>query len=186
MSTTPTEPVLTPEQICRAKTWQDEDERFHNALIAFTAAIGNALDVCSYGLTIGEAYVPFDSDAEDECDEDTEDAALCTQAWVRVTDISPTGGVTGFDGSQCDSLLRLGLEVGVLRCMTIEEQGEAPKASDVLVAALQSMDDMRAIYRAATEDPDAAVWDTLLAGQWVPNGPMGGQYGGIWTFTVEI
>lgn len=162
---------------------EQTDERFHNSLIAFTAAIGEALDVCSYGLTIGEAYVPFDPDDGDCNDAEDEDLVQCTQAWVRVAGVAPTGGITLFDGSECDSLLRVTLEVGVLRCIEVEEEGEAPKASDVLVAAIQSMSDMTAIYRAAM---DLEVWDAINAGEWIPNGPLGGQYGGIWNFTVEI
>jgi hypothetical protein len=174
----------TPEQ---EMAWADEDERLENGLVALAAAVGNALKVCSYGLTIGEAYVPFDPDDEDECEpEETEDGELlmCEQAWVRVASVQPiSGGVSALDGEACDSVLRLELEVGVLRCIEVPQGGEAPKASDVLVAAIQSMRDMQAIRRAAE---NTEVWDALIVGQWVPNGPLGGQYGGVWTFTVEV
>lgn len=156
-------------------------ERLHDALIQFTGCIGNALeDICSYGLTIGEEYVPFDPDPEDECDDEE---VQCSQAWVRVVSVVATKLSESFDGSDCASTLALELEVGVIRCVPIEEDGEAPKASDVLIAALQAMTDMNTIHCAAF---GCEVWESLSAGQWVPFGPLGGQHGGTWSFTAEI
>lgn len=172
MTTTPPEDTETPKTA---------EERLHDALIGFTGCIGEALeDVCSYGLTIGEGYVPFDPDPEDECEEDE---AACSQAWVRVMGVTPFGGVDSFGGDSCSVALRLELEVGVLRCIEIAEDGEAPSASDVLVAAMQSMTDMLALQCAALE---CDVWESVDLGTWSPSGPLGGQYGGTWTFTVEL
>lgn len=157
------------------------EERLHDALIEFTGCIGNALEgVCSYGLTIGEVYVPFDPDEEDECEEDE---AICSQAWVRVDGVTPAPMEPSFDGTDCAVVLRIGLEVGVLRCVEIPDKGEAPTASDVLIAAMQSMSDMLAIQCAAFS---CEVWSSIELGEWTPSGPLGGQYGGIWTFTVEL
>lgn len=149
------------------------------ALVAFTGCIGEALeDICSYGLTIGETYVPFDPDPEDDCEVEE---VLCSQAWVRVANVTPVGS-EGWSGD-CGTVMRLDLEVGVLRCVPIEEDGEAPAATDVLLAALQSMEDMQKIYCAAME---CEVWNSIESGSWVPSGPLGAQYGGMWSFTVEI
>jgi hypothetical protein len=79
--------------------------------------------------------------------------------------------------------MRLTLEVGVLRCLDIPEEGAAPTAQDVLVAALQAMSDMRAIYCAAMA---CEVWDSIDSGTWTPSGPLGPEYGGVWTFDVEV
>lgn len=157
------------------------DERLIDALLAFTGCVGGALKgICSYGLTIGEAYVPFDPDPEDSCEEDE---VACSQAWVRVTDVQPApGSPEGWSGD-CALALRMGLEVGVLRCLDVPEDGEAPTASDVLVAAMQSMEDMNALLCAAM---GCEVWDAIRVGTWSPSGPLGGQYGGIWTFSVDI
>lgn len=155
-------------------------DRINDALVSFTGCIGEALaGICSYSLTIGESYVPFDPDPEDECGEDD---VQCEQAWVRVESITPTEGIDGWDGT-CAQTLSLNLEVGVLRCIEIEEGGEAPKAQDVLTAAMQSMEDMNAIYCAAMA---CEVWERIDVGSWSPLGPTGGQYGGTWTFTVEV
>lgn len=162
--------------------------RLENSLITFTSRIGAAVeDICSYGLTIGESYVPFNPDEDEEC---TEEEVACSQVWVRVESITPrdSGAEQGW-GGDCALTLNMELEVGVLRCIETVEDGEAPTASDVLVYAIQNLEDMNAILCAAMADspegePD--IWDAIYVGQWVPTGPLGGQYGGIWSFTVEI
>lgn len=157
----------------------------HLALITFTGCIGEAVeDICSYGLTIGETYVPFDPDPEDGCEDDE---VACSQVWVRVMGVDTTG-VDSFDG-ECSAVMSLDLEVGVLRCIEIPEDGEAPTASGVMVAALQAMTDMKAIYCAAmscNNEDGTSVWASIESGVWTPQGPLGGQIGGTWTFTVEM
>lgn len=161
-------------------TSDEQSLSLEDSLIAFTGCVGEALgDICSYGLTIGDSYVPFDPDPEDACEDDE---AACAQAWVRVMNAGSTGSSEdSFGGEDCSSELRIEIEVGVTRCFGIEEEGAAPTASDVLVAAMQAMTDMRAIYCAAM---NCEVWSSIDSGQWTPSGPMGGQYGGTWTFTV--
>lgn len=156
-------------------------DRMLDSLVSFTGCVGEALEgICSYGLTIGETYVPFDPDPEDDC---AEGEAVCSQAWVRVMGASPRYAQDSFEDGDCSVVLALTLEVGVIRCIDISEDGEAPTANEVLVAAMQSMTDMRAIYCAAMA---CEVWDSINSGQWTPSGPLGGQYGGVWTFDVEV
>lgn len=151
------------------------------ALLDFTGCVGEAPgNICSYSLTIGENYVPFlpDDEDEDECDEGT-----CSQVWVRVTDIQPKqSSVEGWTGDCAETLVYF-LEVGVIRCIEIPEGGEAPTATDVLSGALQSMEDMKRIHCAATS---CDVWGVFNTGIWNPLGPLGGQFGGIWTFSAEL
>jgi len=154
-------------------------ERLNEALLGFTGCIGLALDdLCSYGLTIGDSYVPFDPDPEDNCDADE---VMCSQAWVRVMSVNPLSSA-GWEGD-CATVLRIDLEVGVIRCIDIPEDGEAPTATDVMAAAMQAMTDMTAIFCAAM---DCEVWSSITSDIWSPFGPLGGQYGGTWTFTVEV
>lgn len=156
-------------------------DRLHEAIIEFAACVGNAVeDICSYGYTIGQTYVPFNPDPEEDCDEDD---IQCSQLWVRTTSVTPTTAEPGFSGQDCATTLRMGLEVGILRCIEVPEDGEAPTATDVLVAGLQAMTDMNTILCAALS---CEAWDGLTIGSWSPTGPLGGQYGGIWTFTVEL
>lgn len=168
MSTTPDE-APTPS------------ERLNTALMNFTACVGESVpDICSYGLTVGDSYVPFDPDEDEECDDDD---AACSQIWVRVVSVNPQS-IDSWTGD-CATTLSLTLEVGVYRCFEVMEEGEAPTATMVAVAAMQSMDDMNAIHCAAMGCDDE-TWDEIRSGAWVPLGPLGGQYGGMWTFTVEF
>jgi len=164
-------------------------DRINHALVEFTGCIGTSLDeICSYSLTFGEVYVPFVPNEDDDCD--TEDD--CNQAWVRVTDITVAYDEKGWDASPggdgtcegtCGGTFVVGLEVGVLRCYEVPEGGEAPTAELVLASAMQSMEDMSAIFGAAM---NCQVWESIVPGQWQPEGPLGGQYGGFWNFTVEL
>lgn len=155
-------------------------EKLNDALIEFTACVGGSVDdICSYGLTIGESYVPFDPDPDDECEDDE---IQCSQLWVRVVNSNPaSSGVESFAGQDCALVMEINLEVGIYRCVEIPEGGEAPTATDVLVSAAQAMEDMKRILCAALA---CEVWDSISVGTWLPTGPLGGQYGGIWTFTV--
>lgn len=167
-------------------------EAINAALLGFTGCIGNALEgICSYSLTFGEMYVPFKPDEGEDCDDEDD---TCSQAWVRVTDVSVVfppnaqmdpspGGGDGCDGPQCGGVFNIGLEVGVLRCYEVPEDGEAPTATQVMASALQSMYDMSALYQAAM---NCEVWTGIDPGPWQPEGPLGGQYGGFWNFTVEL
>lgn len=154
-----------------------------DALVGFVGCVGLSIpDICSYGLTVGDHYVPFNPDEDDDC-EDDEQSVACSQIWVRVDKITPTAVTENFAGSDCTSVLSIGLEVGVLRCFGIEEGGEAPSATDVMEASLQTVSDCLAIQCAAL---GCEVWESIVVGSWAPLGPLGGQYGGYWTFTVEL
>lgn len=156
-------------------------DRLHDALVQFTGCVGEALTgICSYSLTIGETYVPFEPDADSDC---SPDDAACSQAWVRVTSVQAVYAQDSFGGGDCGAALSIGLEVGVTRCTEIPSNGEAPAESDVLAYALQAMTDMQAVYCAAMA---CEVWDSINSGQWTPSGPLGGQYGGVWTFEAEL
>jgi len=155
-------------------------DKINDAIAHFTGDIGTALeDICSYGWTIGDSYVPFDPDEDSECDDDE---ALCSQMWVRVVQISAETADEAWDAS-CALELRIELEVGVLRCITVPEDGEAPTETDVLAAAMVAMDDMNTIQCAGM---NSEAFDDLTLGTWVPVGPQGGQYGGVWSFTAVV
>lgn len=171
-------------------------------LLNISESVGQSLpDLCSYGLTVGESYVPFDPDEEDE--DCGHDEGGCSQAWVRVMGIndrplSADGGDGWGDGDldgwgdddddkddeDCKCGFVVDFEVGAIRCFPAADGGAAPTATEVLLAASQTMDDMSMIRCAVMN----TKWDgaSLEVGQWVPMGPAGMMYGGVWTFTVTI
>lgn len=164
-------------------------------LLNVAMSVGAALDdLCSYGLTVGESYVPFDPDPEDE--DCGHDEGGCSQAWVRVMSISDRllteeggdwseGDLDSADeDGDCSCGFVVDFEVGAIRCFPTADGGAAPTATEVLLASGQTMDDMAAIRCAVmnTKWPGAS----LEVGQWVPMGPAGMMYGGVWTFTVTV
>lgn len=154
--------------------------RVLNALIEFTGCIGGGFDdVCSYSLIPGEGYIPFEPDEDEDCEDED-----CSQVWVRVVSANPTPQNTeGWDGQQCGFTMDVNLEVGILRCMEVVEKGKAPSASAMLGYAMQAMEDSDAIMCAAL---GCDVGISLDIGQWTPLGPLGGEYGGQWTMTLQV
>lgn len=159
----------------------DEDESpVIKALIEFTGCIGGSFtDVCSYALIPGDAYIPFTPDDDgDSCDDED-----CSQVWVRVANAGVARPAQeGWDES-CSTSLMLDLEVGIMRCMEVVEKGEAPTGTALLGYAMQAMDDMNTIMCAAM---NCEVWTSISMGQWTPIGPMGGEFGGQWTMSVQV
>jgi hypothetical protein len=158
----------------------DAENPLLKALIEFTGCIGGAVDVCSYSLIHGEGYVPFapDDDEDDEACEEED----CSQVWVRVTNIEVVS-TKGWDDTTCALARRVGLEVGIIRCMKVVPEGEAPSATDMLAYAMQAMEDANALMCSAL---GCDVWHEITIGQWTPLGPLGGEYGGQWTMTAEL
>lgn len=158
-------------------------DRLNAALVTFTGCIGSAFnDICTYGLTVGDTYVPFDPD-DDEAESEDCDEYGCSQVWVRVDSVNAIVPDSWDNG--CSVGYQIEIEVGIIRCMEIPEDGEAPKASDVLAYAMQSNDDMNRILCAAMGcDEIEDEIDSIEAGSWQPVGPLGGQYGGTWNFTL--
>lgn len=158
-------------------------ENIQMAFAAFVSCIADAFpDVCSVGMTIGSEYVPFRPDPDDDCEDDEDDEEFCTQVWVRFTGAAVSGS-TGFDGGFCGSEMEMGVEVGIYRCFEMDEDGEAPTATQMFEAALQSIEDQATILCAANA---CDVWSKIVAGQWTPLGPQGYQYGGQWSFTTWL
>lgn len=149
-----------------------------DAIATFVGCMGEAFpDICSHGLVAGEAYVPFNPDDDEDCGEDD---VVCSQVWVRVTGINAVSE-ENMSGSDCAIDYEIGLEVGVYRCYDVPGDGEAPSATESMACALQALADMKTMQEAAY---GCEVWSGINFGQWSPLGPMGGQFGGMWTMTA--
>lgn len=158
------------------------ESRVLKALIEFTGCIGGAFDdVCSYALIPGDGYIPFAPDEDDEENCEDED---CSQVWVRVTSMNPTPKNTeGWDGQECGFTMDLSLEVGIMRCMEVIAEGEAPTATAMLAYAMQAVEDSNVLMCAAL---GCDVGISLNIGSWTPLGPLGGEFGGSWTMTLQV
>lgn len=107
----------------------------------------------------------------------------CGQAWVRVVTVYPMSvlGQANVETRNCDVGLGADLEVGLLRCWPIEEDGEAVDPLTMLEVAQQQLLDEESLRRAVSCCEE--LKDYIL-GQWTPVGPEGGLIGG--TYTVYV
>lgn len=79
------------------------------------------------------------------------------------------------------------LAVGVLRCgPTLDMEGNAPDPDEVTSTGLQVAVDAGIVRETLAEHhPDHANYP-LVVDTWSPLGPLGGCYGGEWTFWADI
>ena len=168
-----------------------EDPDIYPALVALSACLCAELTAsglptpCFCGVLPG-ANVPMSYCGE--CG-GFSDAKCGGQAWVRLDSVFPsTIFPSPADTTQCSTGLAASIEIGVLRCMQVmEEGGEAPSLDEQVRATRLQMADMQAMRRAVMccdwrADPDHKI----LLTTYVPVGPEGGCVGGTWTFMVEV
>jgi hypothetical protein len=77
------------------------------------------------------------------------------------------------------------IEVGVLRCVNIPDEGEALDPDEMLVAANQQTDDMLSMQKAIMCCDSLNNVD-FTVGVYVPAGPDGGVLGGTWSLSVLV
>lgn len=107
----------------------------------------------------------------------------CGQAWVRVVSVYPSTalGEANTEARNCDVGMGADIEVGILRCWPIEDEGEPVEPAVMFEVAEQQLID-EASLRSAVQCCDAL--DAYILGQWNPVGPEGGLIGG--TYTVYV
>ena len=85
------------------------------------------------------------------------------------------------DGVLCSYPITHQLEVGVVRCIAVEDEGELPTKDELTLIALEQMEDQAALrYAINNAAPRMNSLDN-----WVPEGPQGGCIGGHWTLYVS-
>jgi hypothetical protein len=133
---------------------------------------------CWCGLTLGV------NAAWDGCGECADGG--CGMGWVRLDGAYP---FTAFPveeteiASTCGTFTGYTIEVGALRCMPQNEDGQ-PLGPDVTLGlAVDQARDMLALRSAILCCPAWPDWPVLL-GSWQPLGPEGGCVGGFWTFAL--
>lgn len=152
--------------------------RLEDLAACLCAAVDDTSSMCFCGILPGEQWYDV-SDCEDNCG----------QAWVRVAQVFPARSLGepdvtyGFtDTGNCGAVLSLTVEMGVLRCLEIPEDGTAQSAPILLAAAEQQMKDMLDIRKAVV---CCTSFSEKLMGVWTPIGPVDGSViGGFWTVTL--
>lgn len=137
-------------------------------------------DLCFCGVLPGEIVVA-DVGAEENCDNG------CGMAWTRIESAYPSESVAQVrvTPNSCGAQLGIDIELGVLRCYPLPDNGQPPDAQVLAEAAAAQQNDMMAIWRAVNccEILKDVNVDYLL-GVFAPSGPLGGVVGGTWTVSV--
>jgi len=111
----------------------------------------------------------------------------CGMAWTRLVTAYPASGLAvPFDptiSGGCGLLLGVTIEIGVIRCINLPDDG-IPEAAELERATRQQMEDMLAMRRAVLccglETGDYAL------SNYQPYGPEGIIVGGWWTLDAVI
>lgn len=111
----------------------------------------------------------------------------CGMAWVRLAKAYPavSPGTPDNSDQPCGQFLGADIEMGVLRCLPIPDDGSGPSADELESAALQAVADMLTM-RAAVMCCSALTDVPYRLGQYTPVGPAGAVIGGTWTISVAI
>lgn len=128
--------------------------------------------VCFCGIIPGEAAVgQYAGDCDDECG----------MAWVRLGSSYPSDrlGTINENPGNCTAGLGIDVEMGIMRCFPIPEDGSAPSPEELTeVSNLQIMD-MMVMWKAAMCCADLPNKEFRLTG-YTPIGPAGDMIGGSW------
>lgn len=112
----------------------------------------------------------------------------CSMAAVRVVSMwpskvfpMPVDGTSSRPGEKLSYVVQY--EMVVDRCYRNTDKNEMPAIEELDSLQRDAMDDFRAMQRAAQ---CAFTRGSVLIGQWIPRGPMGGMHGGALTITVAV
>lgn len=128
---------------------------------------------CFCGVIPGEAAV---FDYIDGCDNE------CGMAWVRLDTAQPTTGIGIVNETlnNCGSEVGFQVEVGIVRCFPIPEDGNPPTEAEYLEGAELQVADMLCMRRALA---CCDIGDFILDA-YTPIGPDGMVLGGLWQATL--
>ena len=142
--------------------------------------------LCFCGIIAGETA--YDATGiGDGCGDDYVEDSGCGQAWVRLVSAYPSSNVGQADvmPGNCGNGFGFDLEIGILRCIRIEEEGGVLPAEEMLEAVQLQIADMLIMQKALQCCPALDTKDFVL-GQYAPIGPMGGLVGGTWLISVSV
>jgi hypothetical protein len=133
---------------------------------------------CFCGVIPGDAAV---GDYAGDCDE------KCGMAWVRLIMAYPATGVGAPDETvgNCSASLGFDVEVGILRCIDVPEDGSAPPAEEQVATTQLQVADMMTMWR-AINCCEALPNKDFILGAYQPMGPLGALVGGNFTLRTVL
>lgn len=132
--------------------------------------------LCFCGVMAGDAV--YDFAGIGECGD-----GKCGQAWVRVVSIYPSTrlGEANTEARNCEVGMGADLEVGILRCWPVEDDGEAVSPEVMIEVAQQQLADELSLRTAVI---CCESLENYILGMWNPVGPEGGLIGGFYTVYI--
>lgn len=110
------------------------------------------------------------------------DGGKCGQWWIAVQGIFPfTRFPDPDEAANCATELAITVQVGIVRCFPVPEDGSAPTHEQHAEAFAEQMADALALHAAAVCCPSG---HEVAVGSWSPIGPDGGCLGGTWSLRV--
>lgn len=156
------------------KSIQTRIEELATCLCAQIVSDGNG-EVCFCGVMPG-AEIAFDYIGN--CGDD----GPCGMAYVNLTDAQPANGVAtpNTEVNNCGSLLGFSIEIGILRCVPIEKDGEPPDPAVLLAVSRIVNADIKTMQRAVA----CCSPKPYILGTYQPYGPTGAVIGGTFDLTM--
>lgn len=154
----------------------DAIEKVATCLCAALVAAGGP-PVCFCGVLAGEAIA---ADYGAPCDN------ACGMAWVRMINAYPSKvlGAQNTDEGNCDLMLGIDFEVGVLRCITVgDDAGNPPTPAQWLAASQLQMSDLMAMRSALV---CCGFGRDMIVGIYTPIGPQGAMVGGSFQAAIQV
>ena len=108
----------------------------------------------------------------------------CGSAFLSFDTISQyeTVGQAGALSTRCERPLQVLVNVGVMRCYPVPEDGSAPPQAAMDAAVSQMLRDMSSVQRAIT----CCYEGDIDLGPFTVIGPDGGCFGGFWQVFIDL
>lgn len=109
----------------------------------------------------------------------------CGMAWVRLSASYPSTmiGNPYLGAGNCAAGIGLEIELGVMRCFDLGENGEPPDPATLLESSQLQIKDMLAMWRAIACCRQSR---DFVIGTYIPYGPEGGLVGGILPVSILV
>lgn len=164
---------------------------YDNGVFATMAALAQCLceknteydlpGLCFCGIIAGDA--PYDATGVGDCDDDG-----CGQGWVRLSTAYPSTsvGIADITPGNCGKALGMDIEVGVLRCFPMGDNGEPSSEEEMLATSQLQIADMLMMREVIMCCVDIESDDVVL-GEYLPIGPEGQPLvGGTWRIAIQV
>lgn len=151
-------------------------------MVELLNCLGNELAMTTSGMTCWHGIAPGADTALAGCA--SCDEGRCGVSWIRLVSIFQSDTFPSpSEWSKCGTPLAYELEMGVVRCMPLEQDGSDPDPDVMLETTLIQLEDQQAMFKAIQCCLDVKGVLVSIA-PYEPQGPDGGCVGGLYGLTI--